>query len=104
MSQTFEIPLRPQAQSLTVQLGTTVYNLRLVWLDVPMGGWLLDINDANGNPILCGVPLVTGVDLLAQYPDLAFGGKLFVGSDGDLTQVPGYSDLGVTSHLWWSQN
>lgn len=98
---TFEIPLQPQAQTLSVQLGDTVYNLRIIWVDNPEAGWLLDISNADGDLLLAGVPLVAGADLLAQYPDLGFGGKLFVGTDGDLLTPPRYDNLGTTAHMWW---
>jgi len=99
---TFEIPLRPEAQIVSVQLGATIYILRLIWVDNPEAGWLLDISNADGEALLTGVPLVAGADLLEQYPDLGFGGKLFCGSDGDLLTPPRYDNLGVTAHLWWS--
>lgn len=98
---TFEIPLRPEAQIVSVQLGATIYILRLIWVDNPEAGWLLDISNADGEPLLTGVPLVAGADLLAQYPDLGFGGRLFVGSDGNLLEPPTYENLGVTAHMWW---
>lgn len=99
---TYEVPLTPANQELTIQLETQVYNLRVTWLGSEADPcWILDISDDAGNPILSGVPLVTGVDLLEQFPDLGFEGRLFCGHDGDLTENPLYTDLGDTSHLWW---
>lgn len=98
---TFEIPLRPQAQTLSVLLGETIYNLRIIWVDAPDTGWLMDISDANGEALLTGVPLVAGADLLEQYRDLGFVGKLFCGTDGDLLTPPTYGNLGVTAHLFY---
>ena len=97
----YEIPLSPQPQRMTIALAGTTYRFRFHYANVDQGGWLLDIGDSNGNPLVAGIPLVTGADLLAQFPDLGFGGKLFVLSDGDPGAVPTYDDLGVTSHLYF---
>lgn len=97
----FEIPLSPKPQTLftTFPNGIT-YSLRLIYQFTPNDCWLLDIGDSLGKPILCGIPLVTGADLLAQYAYLGFGCKLFVTTDGDPTTPPKFWNLGVTAHLW----
>ena len=97
----FEIPLKPQAQTLSVKFpnGNT-YTLRLLYQFNADDCWELDIGDANGDPIVCGIPLVTGCDLLAQYAYLGFGCSLFVTTDGDRDATPKWFNLGVTSHLW----
>lgn len=105
MTALYEIPTGPSQRIMTVALGTATYTLRLAYADAPDGGWFMDISDAAGNPLVCGVPLVTGIDLLGQYPDLGLNGSLYVISDGaDRQIVPGYADLGVTSHLLWRPN
>ena len=96
-----EIPLSPEAQKLSVQLGTTVYNLVVRWNTSDEGGWILDIYNTDSSAKLLGVPFTTGNDLLEQYAYLDFGGKLFCGTDGDLTIPPTYDNLGLTAHLWW---
>ncbi len=40
--------------------------------------WGLDIGDASNNPIVCGIPLIPGVNLLAQYAYLGISGELIV--------------------------
>ena len=106
MATVYEIPLQPNAQTLSITLGDTTYNLRLIWTWVPYGTWILDINDQFGTPIVQGIPLVTGVDLIGQYSYLNIGGfgnagYLFCGSDGDPTTPPTYENLGKTARLWW---
>ncbi len=100
MSSTFEIPLKPQAQTFNVALNGTSYKLRVVW-NVASSCWVLDIADALGNAILVGLPLATGANLLDQYAYLGLGGALIVSSDGDVTHVPQYAELGVTGHLYF---
>jgi len=63
----YPIPLQAQPQELTIQLGGVTYTLTLNYRNTDMGGWVLDIGDSNNSPILQGVPLVTGANLLAQY-------------------------------------
>jgi hypothetical protein len=64
-------------------------------------GWTLDIADQAGTPILCGMPLVTGADLLGQYAYLNLGGHLAVRSEGIPDAVPTFENLGSGSHLYW---
>lgn len=40
-----------------------------------MGGWFMDIADDNENPILMGIPLVTGSNLLEQFAYLGIERK-----------------------------
>jgi hypothetical protein len=100
------IPLYPSAQSISIALSGTRYHMTFLYRDGPPdccggAGWVVDIADSQGNPLVCGVPLVTGADLLEQYAYLNFGGKLGVISDGDPTAVPTFNALGVTSRVVW---
>jgi hypothetical protein len=103
--QAFEIPLVPSPQRFAVQLGGTGYSLTFQFRNAGLpeagGTWVVDIGDSLGNPLVCGIPLVTGADLLAQYAYLNFGGALVVTSDGDPDAVPTFDNLGITSHLYW---
>ncbi|MNT70290.1 hypothetical protein D3C72_2086560 [compost metagenome] len=62
---------------------------------------MLDIADANNAPLVSGIPLVTGVDLLAQFRHLGFAGRLWVQGADNPDDVPTYEDLGIGSHLYW---
>lgn len=97
----FEIPLSPQPQRFSITLAQISYRMTVRWIDTDDGGWVLDIADSNSVPIVSGIPLVTGADLLEQYGYLNFGGELIVQTDTDLNAVPTYSNLGVTSHLYF---
>jgi hypothetical protein len=100
MASTYEIPLSPNAQTLAVKLAGTTYQLTVLWRDDPSGGWILDLADNAGNPVISGMALVTGADLLAQYAHLELGFALYVQSDNDPTAPPTYADLGVSAHLY----
>jgi hypothetical protein len=97
----YEIPISPNPQRFSISMAGAAYNLRLIYIDAPDAGWLLDIDDVNDNPLICGIPLVTGADLLAQYAYLGIGGQLFCTTDGDPSAVPTFANLGVTSHLYF---
>lgn len=101
MSVVYEIPLSAANQSFQIQIGGIVYQLTLIWRDADQGGWCLDIADSQQTPILSGVPLVTGVDLLAQYAYLGFGGKLVVFGDSDPLAAPTFANLGTTTRLYF---
>lgn len=98
---TYEIPLSPNPQVFGIVLSGTSYRMTFVYRDAPGAGWVMDIADANDNPLVCGIPLVTGIDLLSQYRYLGFVGGLVVDSDGNPDDVPTYDNLGITSHLWY---
>ncbi len=95
-----EIPLTAVPQSFSISLNSVIYNLTIVW-NTQSTSWTLDIADVNSNPILQGIPLITGADLLEQYAYAGIGGSLYVQSDGDQTAVPTFSNLGTTGHLYF---
>ena len=100
MTTFYEVPTQPKphASQITFPNGT-VYNIRLIYIFDPDPCWLLDISDAVGNPILCGVPLVTGADLLGQFAYLGLGVAMYALTDGDPNTPPGWWNLGDTGHL-----
>ena len=98
----FRIPLKAGApQRLTITLGQVEYQLTLKYRNVEQGGWNLDIADAIGQPVIEGIPLVTGVDLLAQYKHLGFAGRLWVQTLSDPDAVPTFESLGGDGRLYW---
>jgi len=95
----YEIPLSSDSQRFTITLAGLVYNLALTWRTGT--GWVLDIADANAVPLVSGIPLVTGTDLLGQFRYLGVGGRLVVLVEGDIAAVPDYSDLGTEGKLYF---
>jgi hypothetical protein len=97
-----QIPLQVGTpQTLTVTLSGKQYRFTLRYRNTDQGGWTLDIADTNGNALVNGIPLVTGADLLAQYPDLNFGGRLIVATTSNPDAVPTFDNLGADAALWW---
>ena len=75
--------------------------LTLRYCNINEGGWVLDILDAANNPLVTGIPLVTGTDLLAQFQYLNFKGKLVVQTLTSPDDVPTFDNLGDTAKLFW---
>lgn len=100
----FTIPLQVGTpQTFDIQLGGTSYQLTLLYRNDTsgLGGWTVDIADGSGNPIVQGIPLVTGADLLAQYKYLGFMGALVAQTTSNPDAVPTFSNLGDDGQLYW---
>lgn len=63
--------------------------------------WVLDIYDVNDVPILQGVPLVCGADLLEQFAYLGLEGQLLAQTDHATDTPPTYDNLGLAGHLYF---
>lgn len=96
----YEIPLSPEPQTFVISLADKSYRLSTSWCGA-YGCWILDLAEPDGAPIVAGIPLVTGANLLSQYEHLGFGGKIFVQSSGDPKAVPGFADLGVSGIVFF---
>ncbi|PAV02597.1 hypothetical protein CBG25_09910 [Arsenophonus sp. ENCA] len=92
-----EIPLTPTNQQFMIKLSDTVWQFRLIWRD--SAGWVLDMLTVDNQPVIQGIPLVVGENLLAQYSHLISEGKLVLLSDeeSDINA----DTLGTTVKLYW---
>lgn len=98
---TYRVPLSPAPQRFAIALAKINYVLTVQWRESTEGGWFLDIADSSGVPILSGIPLVTGADLLAQFAYLNLGGQLIVRTDHATDEIPTFGNLGVDSNLYF---
>lgn len=96
----YEIPVTPYPQSFSITINNVQYTLNLLWNE-QSGTWTLDINSFNNTPILTALPLVANIDLLEPFAYLNFGGQLIVQTDGNLSQLPTYDNLGTLSHIYF---
>lgn len=67
----------------------------------PAACWVADVTTASGVPVLSGVSLVTGADLLEQFGYMRFGGQLIVQTDFDVDAVPTFDNLGREGHFYF---
>ncbi len=97
----FEIPLTATPQLFLITLVGKQYYFKVWWNDAS-DTWVLDILTGNKASLVCGIPLVTGTDLLGQYEYLGIGGSLFVCSNTDSADdLPTFSNLGTDSKLYF---
>jgi len=92
-----EIPLSPDNQQFSIAVNGVSYQLRSLWRDG--AGWIVDLMDASGAPVVSDIPLVTGANLLSQYAYLNLGFALVVICDDPGQDYPTKTDLGIKSHL-----
>jgi hypothetical protein len=100
MSTAYEIPLTAVAQDFTIALGGVTYTLTVFW-NRAATCWMLNIADALGAPLVMGIPLITGTDLLRQYAYLGISGSLVVQTDYAVDNIPTIDNLGTDSHLYF---
>jgi hypothetical protein len=91
-----EIPLTADNQQFSIIIAGTTYRISITWRDVY---WIMDLRDDRSDPVILGMPLVTGADLLAQYGYLRLGFQLVVACDDSSQDYPTKNDLGTGSHL-----
>lgn len=96
-----EIPLTADNQLFRIQLGQATYTLRVIWRGG--AGWILDVMDSAGEPLLTGVPMAPDVSLNEQYPELGLAGILLVMADNGAPEYPTKTNLGSSSHLYFLQ-
>jgi hypothetical protein len=97
---TIEILLQPKNQRFTLTYGGVNYRCTLVWHEADLGGWAIDIADNNDVPLVSGLPLVTGADLLRQHRHLGFRFGLVVASDEEVDRPPTRTSLGISTRLY----
>lgn len=98
----YEVPLAGGARSLGVTLSGVEYRMRLTYNATPATPcWIMDIGDADGNRLVCGIPMLPRQDLLAQYRHLGFVGSLYVFTPGAPDTVPTFDGLGSVSRLYY---
>ncbi|WP_445494391.1 phage baseplate plug family protein [Photorhabdus sp. SF281] len=99
--QVSEIPLTASNQMFAIKLGDQNVKMRLIYRDI--AGWVMDIQNNAGVPLLVGAPLIPGINLLEQYPYLGIEGMLVIASDADSAEYPTSTNLGLSSHLYFVQ-
>jgi hypothetical protein len=99
MTTYYEIPLSAEPQTFNIPIGGATYGFRVQW-NVANASWVIDISDASGNPIVSGIPMVTGADLLQQFGYLGFNFQLVAQTDNSPDAVPAFDNLGTTAHLY----
>jgi hypothetical protein len=102
-----EIPTQPgRPFREEVALFDVTYTFKFNW-NKRSKCWILDIFTDTGLKVLCGVPLVTGSDLLEQFLYLPIGRygiltALTFGPGIPPDNNPTFFNLGIDGHLYYS--
>lgn len=99
MATTQEFPLRPEAQVMTIDLASVLYTVRFGWSDTPDGGWFIDLRTYEGVPLIMGLPLTAGENVLQQFDYLGIGGEIRAETDGNVLIEPTYDNLGSNGKI-----
>ena len=97
----YELPVEPRATLFENIIGGRVYRFRVQYRDEPEAGWIFDISETTDLPVplVSGIPLVSGLDLLYQYEHLGFGFALVLVCKGG-RDVPTFESLGVEDKVY----
>lgn len=101
----FVLPLRNDFPSYTfkVDLSAIVYTIAARY-NTRMSRWIIDIQDASGNAIVSGLPLLLEVDLYGRFVREALPAGLFVAIADTLEQTqPERNSFGNTHSLLYVQ-
>lgn len=98
--QNFLVPLVNLPQQFTIDLAGVTYTLVNKWNDMAQS-WYLDILNEAQEPVVAGMPFVTGADLLEGLEYLGIGGALTVYTNGDAAAVPTLDNLGTDCNLYF---
>lgn len=93
----YEIPLNNGNQKFNIRLGGVQYKFQLIYR---VKSWYLDIFDTAENPLIAGLPLVMGDNLLIQHQHIIKGSLYVLNTNEDENQA--FSDLGTLIKLFWS--
>jgi len=96
----FQIPFSNIPQRFSIELNGTLYHLVNRWNPMNEGGWFIDVYDADEQPLIMNLPLVTGADLFGQHEYLGMPGALIVYTDGEESAEPTLENLGTESNVW----
>lgn len=94
----YEIPLNYGNQKFNIKLGTAQYKLQLIYRAEQ---WYLDIFDTAENPLIAGLPMLVGDNLLAQHQHIIKGALYVLNTNEDESQA--FSDLNTRIKLFWSE-
>lgn len=102
----YEIPLAPAPERFAVTLPDgSELRMSIVWRNRGGAGWVLDLATSDGTPLVSGIPLVTGCDLLGQFKHIGIPGGLVVVSSGAVPDdEPTFLGLGTDQRLYYVVN
>jgi hypothetical protein len=99
MSRTvYSLPVKPYPVKFRTMVNDTDYWFATQYREADEAGWVLDILNANENPLIMGIALVSGLDLMWQYHHMALDFSLVM-SCRENRGTPTYESLGSQDEL-----
>lgn len=92
----YEIPLRSGNQKFNVALGKSIVKFRLIYR---IDQWFLDILDTSEKPLILGILVCSGVDLLEQFKHI-IPYNLYA-TNSNKNEDSGFNDLGSKIKLYY---
>ncbi|PKF31922.1 phage baseplate plug family protein [Acinetobacter proteolyticus] len=93
----YEIPFNNGNQKFNIRLGLVQYKLQLIYRAEQ---WFLDIFDTAENPLIVGLPMLVGDNLLVQHQHIIKGALYVLNTNEDESQA--FNDLSTRIKLFWS--
>lgn len=81
-------------------MSVQVAKMRTTW-NTKANCWVVDLLDVDSVPILQGMSVITGADLLEQFAYLGLGGQLISQTDHDTDAVPTFENLGTSGRVFF---
>lgn len=98
----FVIPFSSNPQTFSCALSGVELKFTSKW-NAQVGLWFIDIARAkDDSPLVTGLPLVTGCDLLAPFRHLGLQGHIFCNNDSDLADPPTLENLGTDCKVYFT--
>jgi hypothetical protein len=94
----YSLPVKPYAVKFRIMVGNTDYWFQTQYREAEEAGWVLDLLDANEQPMIMGIALVAGLDLMWQYHHMGVGFSLVLKTRED-RGTPTYESLGTDDEL-----
>ena len=95
--------LNPGNHVFTTVLGDNTFEMRVLYRDADFGGWYLDMINTISNVGIYGIPIISGVDVLAQFQHLNWGHLRF-DFDPKIGNVPTFDEMGNGVTMIWSED
>lgn len=103
MASLFTVPLRNDLPfyKFKINLSGSFYTLQIRY-NGRMQRYIMDLNDASGNQIMSGIPILIERNLFGQYAELSLPAGIFFATDdtGQDTQPTQYS-FGIDHTLYY---
>jgi hypothetical protein len=85
-----------------ISIGGVLYTLHFLF-NYRMQRWMVDINDANDNQIMSGIPCLINRDMFGQYVTLPLPpGIIFCTDNTNQDSQPTQYSFGVGNTLWYA--